>query len=252
MDFGLKDKVALVTGGARGIGKATALAFAREGACVGILDILEEETPETVAELKSLGVKAAGLLTDVTKPELVQQNVKQLAAELGGAHCLVNSAAVLINVNKLEEMSQEWWQRDLDVNLTGAFNCIRAVMPFMKEQNWGSIVSISSVAGVLGGFGQAGYASTKAGLLGLTKTVALELGRYNVNANAVYPGVVGTEMAQFIRPDMKERMLKRTVWRKELPPEFIANAIVWLCSEPAHYITGIELDLSAGMTLFTF
>jgi 3-oxoacyl-[acyl-carrier protein] reductase len=183
---------------------------------------------------------------------VVNDNVKKLAAELGGAHCLVNSAAVLINVNKLEEMPQEWWQRDLDVNLTGAFNCIRAVMPLMKEQNWGAIVSISSVAGVLGGFGQAGYASTKAGLLGLTKTVALELARYNVNANAVYPGVVGTEMAGFIRPDMKERMLKRTVWRKELPPAFIANAIVWLCSEPAHYITGIELDLSAGMTLFTF
>jgi NAD(P)-dependent dehydrogenase (short-subunit alcohol dehydrogenase family) len=99
MDLELKDKVALVTGGARGIGKATALAFAREGASVGILDILEEETPQTVEELKALGVKAAGLLTDVTQPDVVNDNVKKLAAELGGAHCLVNSAAVLINVN---------------------------------------------------------------------------------------------------------------------------------------------------------
>ncbi len=252
MDLGLTNKVAFVTGGARGIGKATALALAREGACIGILDILEDEMAQTVEEVKALGVKAGGLITDVTKPEALNENVKQLASVLGGAHCLVNSAAVLIKVNKLEEMPQDWWQRDLDVNLTGAFNAIRAVMPFMKEQNWGSIVSISSVAGVLGGFGQAGYAATKAGLLGLTKTTALELGRHNINANAVYPGIVGTEMAQLIRPDMKERMLRRTVWRKELPPEFVANAIVWLCSEPAHYITGIELDLSAGMTMFTF
>ena len=248
----LQGKVALVTGGARGIGKATALAFAREGAKVGVLDILEDETAQTVDELQRLGVKAAGLITDVTRPDLVDADVRQLAQELGGAHCLVNSAAVLINVNKLDEMPQEWWQRDLDVNLTGAFNAIRAVMPIMKEQNWGSIVSISSVAGVLGGFGQAGYAATKAGLLGLTKTTALELARYHVNANTVFPGIVGTEMFQFMRDDMKERIRKRTVWRKESDPEFVANAIVWLCSEPAHYITGIELDLSGGITLFTF
>ena len=252
MDLGLKNKVALITGGARGIGKATALAFAREGANVGILDILEAETPQTVEELKALGVNAAGLLTDVTKPELVNENVKRLSDQLGGAHCLVNSAAILINVNQLKDMPQEWWQRDLDVNLTGAFNAVRAVMPIMKEQNWGSIVSISSVAGVLGGFGQAGYSATKAALIGLMKTTALELARYNVNANVVFPGIVATEMFQFMRDDMKERIRKRIVWRKESEPEFVANNIVWLCSEPAHYITGIELDLTGGLTLFTF
>ena len=252
MDLGLKNKVALITGGARGIGKATALAFAREGANVGILDILEAETPQTVEELKALGVNAAGLLTDVTKPELVNENVKRLSDQLGGAHCLVNSAAILINVNQLKDMPQEWWQRDLDVNLTGAFNAVRAVMPIMKEQNWGSIVSISSVAGVLGGFGQAGYSATKAALIGLMKTTALELARYNINANVVFPGIVATEMFQFMRDDMKERIRKRIVWRKESEPEFVANNIVWLCSEPAHYITGIELDLTGGLTLFTF
>lgn len=252
MDLGLKDKVALVTGGARGIGKATALAFAREGAKVGILDILTDETADTVKELKELGGSAAGLVTDVTQPTVVNENVQKLADELGGVHCLVNSAAVLINVNQLKDMPQEWWQRDLDVNLTGAFNCIRAVMPIMQAQKWGSIVSISSVAGVLGGFGQAGYSATKAGLLGLTKTTALELGRYNINANAVFPGIVATEMFQFMRDDMKERIRNRIIWRKESEPDFVANNIVWLCSEPAHYITGIELDLSGGITLFTF
>lgn len=252
MELGLKGKVALVTGGARGIGKAVALAFAREGTHVGILDILEEETPQTVQELKALGVNAAGLVTDVTKPDLVNENVAKLASELGGAHCLVNSAAILINVNQLKDMPQEWWQRDLDVNLTGVFNTVRAVLPIMKEQNWGSIVNISSVAGVLGGFGQAGYSATKSALLGLTKTFALELGRYNVNANVVFPGIVATEMFAFMRDDMKERIRKRIVWKKESEPEFIANNILWLCSEPAHYITGIEFDLTGGITLFTF
>jgi 3-oxoacyl-[acyl-carrier protein] reductase len=196
MNLGLENKVALVTGGARGIGKATARAFAREGAHVGILDILEAETAQTVDEIRALGVKAAGLITDVTKPDLVNANVAHLAQELGGVHCLVNSAAVLTNVFKLEDMMQDWWQRDLDVNLTGAFNAVRAVMPIMKEQNWGSIVSISSVAGVLGGYGQAGYAATKAGLIGLMKTTALELARYNVNANTVFPGIVAHRVAQ--------------------------------------------------------
>ncbi len=252
MDLGLAGKVALVTGGARGIGKAVALAFVREGANVGILDLLEDETPQTVAELRALGVKAAGYVTDVTDVESLNANVQKLAAELGGVHCLVNSAAILINVGKIETMDAGMWQRDLDVNLTGVFNAVRAVLPFMQQQNWGRIVTISSVAGVLGGFGQAGYSATKGAVISLMKTVALEMARYNITANAVYPGIVGTEAAQFIRPDMKERMLKRSVWKKEMEPDAIASAIVFLCSEPARYITGIALDLSGGITLFTF
>jgi 3-oxoacyl-[acyl-carrier protein] reductase len=189
---------------------------------------------------------------DVTNREQVKQVFQQVKNEFGRVDILINNAATLDHVAQIPNQSYELWDRDLNVNLTGAFNSIRAVMPIMKEQNWGSIVSISSVAGVLGGFGQAGYAATKAGLIGLMKTTALELGRYNVSANTVFPGIVGTEMFQFMRDDMKDRIRKRTVWRRESDPEFVANAIVWLCSEPAHYITGIELDLSGGITLFTF
>ena len=252
MDLGLHGKTALVTGGARGIGKAVASAFAREGANVGILDLLEDETPQTVDELRALGAKATGLITDVTDVELLNANAQKIAEELGGAHCLVNSAAILINVAKIEEMDTGMWQRDLDVNLTGVFNATRAVLPMMQKQNWGRIVTISSVAGMMGGFGQAGYAATKSGVVGLMKTVAIEMARYNITANTVYPGIVGTEMAAFIRPDMKERMLKRSVWKKEMEPDAIADAIVFLCSEPARYITGIALDLSGGISLFTF
>ena len=253
MDLGLHGKVALVTGGARGIGKAVALAFAREGANVGVLDLLEEETVQTVAELQKLGVQAGGYVTDVTDAAMLSANVERLASELGGSvHCLVNSAAILINVAKIEEMDPEMWQRDLDVNLTGVFNSVRAVLPYMQKQNWGRIVTLSSVAGVMGGFGQAGYSSTKGAVISLMKTVAIEMARYNITANAVYPGMVGTEMAQFIRPDMKERMLRRSVWRKEMEPSAIADAIVFLASEPAKYITGVAIDLSGGISLFTF
>jgi 3-oxoacyl-[acyl-carrier protein] reductase len=252
MDLGLKNRVVAVTGGARGIGKAIALEFAREGANVGLLDIFDEGLAQTAKEIEAMGVKAFGLHCDVGDHEAVNASFAKLSAELGPVTVLVNSAAVLDNVSKIEIMDQGRWERDLRVNLTGVFNCVRGALPTMQSEQWGRIVSISSVAGVLGGFGQAGYSATKSALLGLMKTVALEQGRYNITANVVFPGIIATEMFQFMRDDMKERIRKRIIFKKEGEPADIAWAVVFLCSEKARYITGVALDLSAGITLFTF
>ena len=252
MDLGITGKVAVVTGGARGIGRAVVEEFVHEGARVGILDIWQEGLESTARWVDEQGGQAHGVHADVSKPDAVNAAFAEIAEVLGPPAILVNSAAVLTNVSRILQMDQGLWQRDLDVNLTGVFNCVRAALPYMREQTWGRIVSISSVAGVQGGYGQAGYSATKAGLIGLMKTVALEAGRDGITANAVYPGIVGTEAFQFMRPDMQERIRHRVVWRNEAEPADVAKPIVFLCSEPARYITGIAWDLTGGIELFTF
>jgi 3-oxoacyl-[acyl-carrier protein] reductase len=252
MELGITGKVAVVTGGARGIGKAVAQSLAREGCKIAIFDIYEEGLTATENELREASVTAVALRTDVSDPASVRQSFVKTNEMLGPVEILVNSAAVLTNVGKIEQMAQEMWQRDLDVNLGGVFNCVRGALPSMQQQNWGRIVSISSVAGVFGGFGQAGYSSSKAGVIGLMKTVALEQARYNITANAVFPGIIGTEMFGFMRDEMKERIRKRTVFKREGEPADVADAITFLCSERAKYITGAALDISGGISLFTF
>ncbi|RJQ06666.1 MAG: SDR family oxidoreductase [Bacillota bacterium] len=252
MDLGIKDKVAVVTGGARGIGKAIALELAREGAKVGLLDVFDEGMTQTAKEIEEMGGTALGLHCDVGDVEQVNATFQRFNADLGPVAILVNGAAVLDNVSKIEIMDQKRWERDLRVNLTGVFNCVRAALPSMQQLAWGRIVSISSVAGVLGGFGQAGYSATKSALLGLSKTIALEQGRYNITSNVIYPGIIATEMFQFMRDDMKDRIRKRIVFRQEGQPVDVAWVVAFLCSEKARYVTGAELDLSAGITLFTF
>jgi 3-oxoacyl-[acyl-carrier protein] reductase len=144
------------------------------------------------------------------------------------------------------------WDRDLKVNLTGAFNVSKAVWPHMKQRNWGRIIMMSSIAGALGGFGQASYSTTKAGLVGLARTLALEGARYNITVNAIVPGIIGTEAFKMGRPDMNERMIKRVALRRPGEPEDIANAITFLCSPAAGYITGVALPVTGGLDLFTF
>jgi 3-oxoacyl-[acyl-carrier protein] reductase len=276
IDLDLSGRVALVTGGSRGLGRADALTLARAGADVAIADIQVESettdeeaerygplaqvaraqglvyTEQTVEEIRGLGRRAAAIKCDVTDREQVGAAVARCVDELGSVDILVNNAGTLDHVAQVADQSPELWERDLRVNLTGAFNCSQAVWPHMRERGWGRIVNMASVAGTLGGFGQASYATTKAGLLGLTKSLALEGARHGITVNAIVPGIIGTEAFSFGNPEMNERMTRRTAFRRPGEPQDVANAIAFLCSDLASYITGVELNVSGGIELFTF
>jgi 3-oxoacyl-[acyl-carrier protein] reductase len=275
LEIDLSGRVALVTGGSRGLGRADALTLARAGADVVIADIqLESDAGEdlerygsmaqaarsqgfvyaeaTAQEICDMGRRAAAVKCDVTERAQVDETVKRIVDEFGSVDILVNNAGTLDHVGQLPDQSPELWERDLRVNLTGSFNCAQAVWPHMKERGWGRIVNMASVAGTLGGFGQASYSATKAGLLGLTRTLALEGARHGITCNAIVPGVIGTEAFNFGNPDMNERMVRRTAMRRAGEPQDVANAIAFLCSDLASYVTGIGLNVSGGIELFTF
>jgi len=247
----LKGKVALITGGAGDIGKAGALALAEEGANVVLADIVMDKAEETVRAVRATGRKALVLKMDVTHLEDVKAGVERIKEELGSIDILINSAATLDHRGQLLNQKDQLWERDLQVNLTGAFNCSRAVWPYMKEKGWGRIIHMTSVAGTLGGFGQASYSTTKAGIIGLTKTLALEGARYGITCNVVCPGLINSRGFHSISPEMKERLIRRTAFRRPGEPEDVANAIVFLASDKASYITGIMLNVSGGIELLT-
>jgi 3-oxoacyl-[acyl-carrier protein] reductase len=275
IEIDLSGRVALVTGGSRGLGRADALTLGRAGADVVIADIqVESDSGEdaarygpiaqaaraqgfvyaeaTAQEICDLGRRAAAIKCDVTDRGQVDEAVRRTVEEFGSVDILVNNAGTLDHLGQLPDQQPALWERDLRVNLTGSFNCAQAVWPHMKERGWGRIVNMASVAGTLGGFGQASYSTTKAGLLGLTRSLALEGGRHGITCNAIVPGVIGTEAFNFGNPEMNERMVKRTAMRRAGEPQDIANAIAFLCSDLAAYITGVGLNVSGGIELFTF
>jgi 3-oxoacyl-[acyl-carrier protein] reductase len=182
----------------------------------------------------------------------VDATVELVVDELGSVDILVNNAGTLDHVAQFQQQSPELWERDLRVNLNGGFNCAQAVWPHMKDRGWGRIVNMSSVAGTLGGFGQASYSTTKEGILGLTRTLALEGGRHGITCNAIVPGVIGTEAFNMGNPEMNERMIRRTAMRRAGEPQEIANAVAFLCSDLASYVTGVALNVSGGIELFVF
>jgi 3-oxoacyl-[acyl-carrier protein] reductase len=246
----LKGKVAMVTGGSRGLGRVDALALAEAGADVMIADILDAE--KTADDVRSMGRKSLVIKMDVTDIEEVKEGVHKIKKEFGSIDILVNNAATLDHLGQILEQKDKFWERDLRVNLTGTYNCSRAVWPLMQEKKWGRIINMASVAWTLGGFGQASYSATKAGIIGFTKTLALEGARYGINCNVVCPGIINSESFHLISPEMRERLIKRTAFKKLGEPEDVANAIVFLASDKAKYITGIVLNVSGGIELFTF
>ncbi|HLY93298.1 MAG TPA: SDR family NAD(P)-dependent oxidoreductase [Gaiellaceae bacterium] len=275
IEIDLSGRVAFVTGGSRGLGRADALTLARAGADVVVADLLVESelsedtdrygalatvarqqglvhTEETVEEIRGLGRRALAIRCDVTDRAEVDAAIARAVDELGSLDILVNNAGTLDHAAQIHDQSPALWERDLRVNLTGAFNCAQAAWPHMQELGWGRIVNMASVAGTLGGFGQASYSTTKAGLLGLTKTLAMEGGRHGITCNAIVPGVIGTEAFNMANAAMNERIVKRTVLKRPGDPQDIANAIAFLCSDLAAYITGIELNVSGGVELFVF
>jgi 3-oxoacyl-[acyl-carrier protein] reductase len=276
--FDLSGKVALVTGGSRGLGRADCLALARAGADVVVTDILIESDPalqetaeatgsvlaqvmtsqnavyseRTSSEIRTMGRRSVALKMDVTNREQVKDVVDQVVKDFGSLDILVNNAGTLDHVATLENQQDGLWERDLKVNLTGAYNCSKAVWPHMRQRQWGRIIMMASIAGTMGGFGQASYSTTKAGLIGLARTLALEGARYGITANAIVPGIIATEAFKMGRPDMNERMINRTAMRRPGEPADIAAALNFLCSPEAGYITGVALPVMGGLDLFTF
>lgn len=277
IEIDLAGRVAIVTGGSRGLGRADALTLARAGADVAIADILVESDPgagktaerygvlaqaavaqgmvhteSTAEEIRSMGRRSLALKCDITDREQVDAMVARVVNELGTVDILINNAGTLDHVGQFHDQSPDLWERDLRVNLTGAFHCSQSVWPHMKERKWGRIINMASVAGTLGGFGQASYSTTKAGILGLTRTLAMEGGRHNITCNAIVPGIIGTEAFHMANPVMNERIANRTVFKRPGEPQDIANAIAFLCSDLASYVTGVQLNVSGGVELFVF
>jgi NAD(P)-dependent dehydrogenase (short-subunit alcohol dehydrogenase family) len=244
----LEGRVVLITGAARGIGKASALVMAREGADVGVVDILPD-VAETAREIAWLGRRSAWAVFDISDPSQVADGVGKIRAELGEIDVLVNNAGIVANIASLTKMAHEAWQREISVNLSGAFNMIKEVIGPMVQKKWGRIINMSSGAAAGGLHRQIGYAASKAGLLGLTKTVTLEHARDGITCNAILPGLIGTELVRMMPEEIRDRAVSIIPARRIGLTEEVGHLIAFLASDKAAYINGAEIRVDGGMGL---
>jgi len=247
----LEGKVAFVSGssGLHGIGRAIALALARDGADVATSGFGHFEGAEAVSEeIKKLGRKSIAVKIDVRDAQDVQKGLDKVKAELGPVSILVNNAAQMGHFVRIHKETIEEFDNEVKICLHSAFYCIKAVWADMCENKWGRVINISSIAGVMGGDGQASYGAAKAGLIALAKTVAIEGARFNITGNAVVVGVAKTDAP--LVEEARERLGNRIVWRRLAEPEEIADAVAYLASDEARYMTGAVMNMMGGLDLF--
>ena len=244
----LTDKVAIVTGSARGIGRAIALKLAEVGADVVVNDIeaAAESLESVVKEIKALNRQSLAVIADVSSPEDVTHLIETAVREFGKVDILVNNAGVTRD-QLLMKMTDEEWDTVLNIDLKSAFLCTRAVIRHMLRQRSGRIISIASVVGMVGNAGQANYASAKAGVIGLTKSIAKEVGSRGITVNAIAPGYIQTKMTEQLNDDQRQEMLKHIPLASLGTPRDVAEAVAFLASEEARYITGHVLNVDGGM-----
>lgn len=239
-------RTAFVTGASRGIGKACALALAAGGARVVVAARTLDRCEEVAAEIRSQGHEAMAVAIDLSSKESIVQAIGQTAKEFGPIHILVNNAGITKDGLALR-MKTEDWQTVIDTNLSGSFYACQAVMQGMMKERWGRIINISSVVGQTGNAGQANYVAAKAGLIGLTKSLARELSSRKITVNAVAPGFIATDMTAVLSEELKQKMLVNIPLGRFGAAEDIAAAVAFLASESAGYITGHVLDVNGGM-----
>ena len=244
----LLDKVAIITGSARGIGEATAIKFATEGAKVVVCDLDLKAVDDVVARIISAGGKATGFRVNVTDKASIAAMVQGVMDKYGRIDVLVNNAGIVDDA-LFRKMTDEQFERVIDINLKGTYNCACAVVDIMLAQNSGVILNASSVVGIYGNFGQSNYAASKFGVIGLAKTWARELGRKGIRANAVCPGFVETTILKSIPEKVMQSMVDRVPLGRLAKPEEIANTYAFLASDEASYINGAVIEVSGGMTV---
>jgi len=244
----LQNKISLITGAAKGIGLSTAIRFAQEGAIVILtdLDVIAGECAQT--EVQKFSPKSSFVSMDVTERESVQLHINEILRRFGRIDILINNAGIIVDAQFLK-MSEQDWDRVIDVNLKGVFNCTQAVAPFMASRGYGKIINASSISGIYGNFGQSNYAAAKAGVIAMTKVWARELGRKGILVNVLAPGFIESRMTAAVPEEVRESVVLKTPLGRMGRPEEVANAYLFLASDESSFINGAVLQVDGGLVL---